>query len=115
MCPSGMDPEGYSVDDLESGLNSLLPLLSAILALALCACAPSKYKFGTLESRYESPSLAVHFATGRDRISLSVYAVANDQGRTGYRREFTARADRGGGHLYADADTVSGILMTFED
>jgi hypothetical protein len=87
-----MQTRMYSVSSLPPAIafRSLLP---ALLALAVCACSPApKYRFGTLESRYASPSLPLHFATGRDGFSLSVYGVANGQGVSDYRREFTARA-----------------------
>jgi hypothetical protein len=91
-------------------------VLPAFLALALCACAPSKYRFGNLESRYESPSLPLHFATGRDGFSLSLYGNANGQGVSEYRREFIARASSDRKYLFLGPDSVGKTsFMTFED
>jgi hypothetical protein len=75
-----------------------------VLSTVLMSCATS-YKFGTLESRYQSPSLPLYFGSPKDGVSVAIYGIINNQGLIQYSGEYQTRANADTSQLYLSKDT----------
>jgi hypothetical protein len=71
--------------------------------LILAACADSR--LGTIEARYQKPTLPVHFRTAEDRTEIALTARWNDQAPLHRRLAYRERSD--GVNLHLSRDTAN--------